>query len=536
VIDQVCEGLYRYNLSDPDLNIIPNLATAFGTWSSDKKNYTVSLREGVLFHDGTSFNATSVKWSFDRLQYFLNATGSLPAGKQITQFAELYRWPDGTSIINRTEIVNSYTIKFILNKPFVPFLGLLCLSGSYILSPTSTPAYDYIDINSGDLIGTGSFVYDGYTPEVEVRFHAFEDYWRGEVKIKSLVFKIIIDSNERNQALLSGDIDLLNGISFSYVDQMESDPNITVTLCDQSLIIQYLGMNNKQINKTWRKAISYAIDYNYIINVLMDGQAVRMRSPIPEGILYANWSFKVATYNLTKAREYMVSMGYGNLGWSDAQWQAATFATFNYTYNIGNSFRENLLILLQNNLDLIGIRVTDAGMSWSEFLNRLYDSNGCSRDMLQLYWIGWGPDYNDPCNFINPLFSNTSASNSAQVNDPYLESWMEAGLEETNPILREAIYDEIQQYIVEDLMPWAFGYVEKYYDAYRSEFIGYPSNPMRKVWFYNVAQGEPRSWTVDDDLQDYPDADFTKIQDAINAALMEILLSFILVYMPNVWM
>ena len=135
VIDQVCEGLYKYNLSDPDHAIIPNLATAFGTWSSDKKNYTIPLREGVLFHDYALFDAYSVEWSFNRLQYFLNATGSLPEGKQVTKIAELYIWPDGTPIIIRTEIVNAYTIKFILNKPFVPLLGLLCFSGSYILSP-----------------------------------------------------------------------------------------------------------------------------------------------------------------------------------------------------------------------------------------------------------------------------------------------------------------------------------------------------------------------------------------------------------------
>jgi ABC-type transport system substrate-binding protein len=66
VIDQVCEGLYKYNLSDPDHAIIPNLATAFGTWSSDKKNYTIPLREGVLFHDYTPFDANSVEWSFNR--------------------------------------------------------------------------------------------------------------------------------------------------------------------------------------------------------------------------------------------------------------------------------------------------------------------------------------------------------------------------------------------------------------------------------------------------------------------------------------
>ena len=72
VIDQVCEGLFTYDFSDPELSIIPNLASSFGTWSFDKINYTIPLRIGIKFHDGTPFNATAVKWSFDRLNYFSN--------------------------------------------------------------------------------------------------------------------------------------------------------------------------------------------------------------------------------------------------------------------------------------------------------------------------------------------------------------------------------------------------------------------------------------------------------------------------------
>ncbi|MHA1186592.1 MAG: ABC transporter substrate-binding protein, partial [Candidatus Heimdallarchaeota archaeon] len=61
VIQQVCEGLYGYNYSDPEMEIIPYLATAGGVWSPDGLNYTVPLRSGVIFHDGTPFNASAVK-------------------------------------------------------------------------------------------------------------------------------------------------------------------------------------------------------------------------------------------------------------------------------------------------------------------------------------------------------------------------------------------------------------------------------------------------------------------------------------------
>jgi ABC-type transport system substrate-binding protein len=265
-------------------------------------------------------------------------------------------------------------------------------------------------------------------------------------------------------------------------------------------------MNNRLINVTVREAISYAIDYDYIIEVLREGNAVRMESPVPKGIRYANTTFDVPVLNLSRARTVMQSMGFG-VGWDvtpdgpdEVNWQTATFLTLNYTYSIGSSFRENVLVLLQHNLGKIGIVVEDAGVTWGQFLYRLFEIGGLHRNMLQLYWDYGFPDYNDPSNFINPLFSNRSiAYNTAQY-DGYLAAieagrdpmalndnvqlLMEAGLSESDPIAREAIYDRIQELLIEHDRPWAFGYVYKRHAAWDSNLHGYQQNPMGKEYFY----------------------------------------------------
>ncbi len=69
-IMQVVEGLYIYNYSSPEMEVIPNLAASLGTWSPDILNLTIGLKQGVTFHDGSNFNARAVKWNFDRLQYW----------------------------------------------------------------------------------------------------------------------------------------------------------------------------------------------------------------------------------------------------------------------------------------------------------------------------------------------------------------------------------------------------------------------------------------------------------------------------------
>ncbi len=488
---QIWEGLYAYNLSDPEFSLIPRLATDFGTWSGN--NYTVTLRQGIYFHSGTYFNATAVKFTFDRLLYLSNFTGALTMG---TIYGEsiikvLYMWPDGTPVLNRTEIVDEYTIKFILNRPYGVWLPLLTFTSSMILDPEITPADDYIadgmtGVTTSDISGTGPWIFDHHSPGIEVGFLRNDAYWRGPGSVETLLFSIITDIDTRNTALLNGIVDIIDTPHSSYYDIMEANPDVMLYNAGPGTIIHCLGINNRLYNVNWRNAISYAIDYDYLINNLLEGMALRLKSPIPNGILFANDSFDVPTYNLTKAREYMVNMGYGSMIWTDTQWQAANFLTVNYTYNLNNQIRTDFYTLLEYNLDNIGITVNDNGLEWDSYLDYLYGQEGFNH--LSLFWIGWMPDFNDPSNYVNNLMSNISFANLAQINDPYLEALMLSGVEETNQNTRKLIYEELQRFVVEDLRPWAFAYVTKNYDAWTSgpdyELKGYPSNGLGYNYFY----------------------------------------------------
>ncbi|MFX0140356.1 MAG: ABC transporter substrate-binding protein, partial [Candidatus Hodarchaeota archaeon] len=513
VINQACEGLFTYNLSDPNYAIIPQLALDYGSWNGE--NYTVTLRTGVMFHDGTPFDAWAVQWNFDRLAYFMNITGMLPPGEWPTIIDSLYRWEDETPIINHTEVINSNTIKFVLNRPYGALEPLLCFPGSNILSPTSTSATEYINITTGDLVGTGPFVYDYRIPGNEIKFHAFENYWAGKANISILKF-VIMDWQSQNDALLAGEIDVITEPLSTNFSEFELDPDITLYNTGRTILLNYIGMNNQLINVTFRKAISYAINYSYIISELLGEQYIRLKSPIPGSILFANWSLNVATYNVTKAREIMQSMGFGG-GWdtsypgtNEAEWTGATFATLNFSYNIGNVFREQLLLLLENNLALIGIEIIDAGMTWEDFKDRIYNRRMTSAgwDALQLFPLGWIPDFNDPSNYFEPLFSNRSQyAQSSQYNgneaaiesgrDPFnlwdnVQLLMDAALLETNQNIRKQYYDRIQQILVEEDYPLAYTHTKQNYDAYRSDILGFQSNDFGKLNFYKVSRNSTK--------------------------------------------
>ncbi|MFW9827719.1 MAG: ABC transporter substrate-binding protein [Candidatus Thorarchaeota archaeon] len=482
VIDQVVETLFTYDLTDPYNIIVTRLADSLGKWSEDYLTYTVKLQKGVKFHDGRSFDGYAVWWNFERLKYFINVIG--------TPFEWLYKWPDGTPIINKVEYaIGSDDVRFVLNRPFAAFEALLCFTGSGMISPNPDFSTEEITL-TGDLVGTGPFIYDGYRPGDEenygeVNFHAFENYWNGPANIEHLKFLIIEDVNERNQALLEGTIDFLDTPLPNFFGEGD---NIIVE-GGQSTNIRFLIMNNELIGKPIRQAISHAVDYMHIINEVMAAQAVRLRSPVPEGILYANWGFDAPVMDFDEARTYLIDAGLTDLtidspdqDWIDLANSETPIAVYDYQYIQGNDLSTEIGVSLVSTLELIGIKVNPVGMLRSEYWDLLFNH----REDIGLAILGWGADYNDPSDYLNTLFSSVSSSNYAQVNDEHLDNLMTQGLTTFDHTARSRIYDDIQQYIVEDLMSYVFLSAALDYIAYDSDFRGYQWNALGKVYFYPV--------------------------------------------------
>ncbi|MFX0043781.1 MAG: ABC transporter substrate-binding protein, partial [Candidatus Hodarchaeota archaeon] len=322
IIDQVAETLFTYNYSDPNLPLIPLLATAVSDISGGGLNYTINLRKNVTFHDGTEFNAIAAKWNFDRMEYWWNFSGALPYTEYIGSPYPLFYFEDGeTPIWNHTEIVGEYAIKFVLNAPFVPLLDVLTYTATAMVSPTShgwditSPIYPPILP-----VGTGPFVIDSYIRYKKAKFHAYENYWREIANISKLIFSYYdyYDGNKLSRDLLESKVHFIDLLCQPFLlDDLKSDPNITFLdegKTDSNPL--YLIFNNNHLNQTWREALSYAINYSEIIKVLsFFGEGARLKSPVPEGIRYSNYGFNYPNFNITKAREIMQSMGFG-IGWN----------------------------------------------------------------------------------------------------------------------------------------------------------------------------------------------------------------------------
>ncbi|GAG99057.1 unnamed protein product, partial [marine sediment metagenome] len=259
--------------------------------------------------------------------------------------------PDNTPIIDSCTVNDIYNLTISLTQPFGHFIEFLCFEANSIISPFSHSATDYIDLSSGDLIGTGPFTYLHFIPGVELKFERFDSYWRGPSEIETLIFTIITDFTARNFALLSQDVHMINGYDTTLLPTFLADPDIHVESLGTDLLYFYLGFNNLMINRTWREALSYAYNYTYVTENIMNGEASRGCPAVPQAMQGHNASVQanLPTMDIPYARSIMQSMGFG-VGWDtaypgtdEANWASASFATLNFgsslelNYNEGNA-------------------------------------------------------------------------------------------------------------------------------------------------------------------------------------------------------
>ncbi|MFX0076183.1 MAG: ABC transporter substrate-binding protein, partial [Candidatus Hermodarchaeota archaeon] len=446
----------------------------------------------------TLFNASTVKWNFERIVWFMNGTGLL--NQTLSPLHLIWEFPNGTFILdpgNPVTINNEYSVTINLKAPFSVIEALLCHTSAYMLSPASTSKYDYIHPLYNQIVGTGPFVYNGYYynsyfAEIEVKLHRWDDYWRESAYFEDITFTVINDATIRNNAMLGHRIDYLIGSLSSLFPTFNADPTIILQTSIQGLSYHSLGMNNKIINKTWRQAISFALNYTYIIEELQNGRVFRSNGPIAPNFPMYDAAIQAAKYNLTKARELVVSMGYGDMTWNDAQWKAVTFSSWNYTYLIGHDFREDFLIYLKDSLEQIGIEIIDLGIGWLDFK---YHQNFSPFDYLEtvhLYWGGWGsyypggfyPDYLSPYNFVFKLFSNRSILNAFHYQSQDVEIWFDQVLKEVNAATRQGLYTNILHQIVEIDMPHAFGYHPYLNYVHSADIQGVPYNALKRLYIY----------------------------------------------------
>ena len=532
---QTTEGLVQYDYSThPDYEIKNMLCTDY-TWDSNTQ-ITFTLRRGVRFHDGTLMTAEDVKWNFERVVYFSNATGTLVANETSwTGFpSSLFFHSDGTPIFKSfiaDDDVDRYSFTIVLNKPFGALLDLICFGATNIMSPESTPKYTYLDLATGDIVGTGPYDYLHFKRDWEVRYERFDDYWGEKPYFEAVTGIIVEEDPARMIAGLAGQYDYVGGVTKTFIDTFKGDSDFHVEDVGEDLCYFYLEIycgpkdtdgthldpGNPQYQKNpayLRRALALAVNYTYIYEEIQAGYAVEGTTAVPRAMPGHNASVVQASDssftwedNVVKARELLIDnaadivarLGLDISGFNasdDLDWIGVNILQRNLENNrhFGSTTSERINILISNNFDLLGIQLFETIRDWGVYL----DVGENSPWEIDIGYIGWCPDYLNPFNMIDPLFNLASGSCFSRINDTSaggLTELMDAAAAETDPATQLGYYMKIQSLIYDINRPLnpashahISGWVYLVQQTHKVELKGVQYNVMTMVefdhWYY----------------------------------------------------
>lgn len=489
-LNQVYEGLYCYNLSSPEMESIPLLAASLGTWDGTNTNLTVTLRDDVLFHDGSTFNASDVVWNFDRINYF--------AENEMSDPYTLYLNDDGDLILNRTEIVSEFVVKFVLNKPFSVWDKMLAFTGSSIIKPQAAFAEAFLTL-SDPAIGTGPFKMIEIEPDTSVTFVRFEDYYDGPANITSMVYTIISDGEVASTAMLNHELHY-GGVLAEHLAQAEADPDITIERV-KTTVVFYLQLGYHTIPYGVRKAMQFGWNYTYYLEETLQGEAYELHTPIPAGMQYNNESIVgLPYYNKTIARQFLIDNpgdlehpvpALLNASSADSLWQAVAngdepLFTSNFTRYTSTGL-EKIKTQLVDNYAYIGIKVVDWHIgdwgTWTE-----WSQSQENKELLDISMGGWGPDYNDAINMIEPIYKTNATYNTAQLNDTELDTMMSLNYGLTGQARADS-FDAIVKRLIVDLAPCFYIYQRGGREVYNNKYVSNIQdmlNAFDNTYWYNV--------------------------------------------------
>ena len=420
-----------------ELEIIPELAKEWKI-SEDGKTYTFILEEGVLFHDGTSFNAEAVKFNFDRM---LDPEFGSPRKAEI-------------DLVKEVKVVDEYTVDVILSEPFSPFLATLTDRAGMMVSPTAVEELG--DDFSNQPVGTGPYKFVEREKQSHMALTRFEEYWREKPAIKEIVIKPFADANVRVTNIVSGDLDILNRIAFKDIETLKNNPDLT--LLEQAPIGFegiYLNMEKEVFkDQRVRQAINIAIDRNALAKVVFRDGVVPAVSPFAPSS-WAAPNIEVPAADVEKAKALLAEAGVSNL---------------QFTLSINPKPEEQQMgQMIQEMLKAVGITMDIELVEFGTMLEQLGTGD------YEAARLGWSGRV-DPDGNSYGRIDTDGPNNYSKYSNPTVDELLVKARVESDQATRAEYYREVADILWEEV-PYVYLYHPKDYKVMKNNVKGFKHVP-----------------------------------------------------------
>lgn len=434
------EGLLMNGEGD---QIIPGCAEEWGV-SEDGLTWTFKLREGLKWSDGSDLTAEDFVYSWKRV---CDPALAAPYAETVLNMVEGYAEAiNGDLDALAVTAVDDLTLEVKLSAPCSYFEQLVAFPTLYPVQQETIEANgDAWAIAAETYITNGAFYISEWVPGSHIIMSKNDNYWNaGEVKLDSIKFALMEDSNAAYSAYQNGELQLIKDVPTEEIPSLLGTDDFYVEAIIGTYYISYNTQIEPLDNADVRKALSLAIDREYVAGTIMQGTYSAAYNFMGPGWLDTDGSqfmdnanggeaYISSDYeaNLEEAKKLLADAGY-------ADGFAISYMTNDSGYHVP------LAEYLQQAWAEIGVTLTIETVEWSSFTA---DRRAGAFEIARNGWVG---DYSDPSNMLELLYS-TNGNNDGKYNNPEFDAAIELSRTTTDAVERSEALHTAEDILMEDM-------------------------------------------------------------------------------------
>lgn len=468
VTDNIMEGLVDYNFNDPELGLVPALASEWKP-SKDLKTWTFVLRKDVKWTDGVPFSGQQIIDSWERLlnpktasqySYFLYGikNGRAYYEGKIKDFSEV-----GAKLDKDGNLV----VELEQSKSYFPYL--LTHHSTYPIRKDVIEKHGDRWTDPDKMQTLGAYNLKVWDHDKAMVFERNDNYYGDKAKIKNILAYMINEQSTVLNLFDTGKLDSMHSLPSREIAHLKKRKEFreggVLTIYYYGFNVQKPPMNNQKV----RQAISHAIDRKQITDMLGGGQ-IPLTSWVPPG-MFGYDPDQGIRFDVEKANKLLDEAGYKD---------RSKFPKIELAFNTNEDHQriaENVQAQLKKNL---GIQLELKNEEWKVYLNSL------NSNPPQMFRFGWQADFPDPDNFMN-LMASYSENNRSRWSNKTYDQLIEKAVSVADKTERKKIYSEAQNILTSIDAPVApvYAVVTNMLVADRVE--NYPLNRLARYKYKGVS-------------------------------------------------
>ncbi|MBU5554026.1 peptide pheromone-binding protein TraC [Enterococcus sp. S157_ASV_20] len=416
LLANVMEGLYRLDEKNQPQ---PAIAAGQPKVSNNGKTYTIVIRDGAKWSDGTQITASDFVAAWQRVVDPKTASPNVELFSAIKNAKEI---ASGKQVKDTLAVksIGEKTLEIEVVEPTPYFTDLLSLTAYYPVQQKAIKEYgkDY-GTSKKAIVTNGAFnltILEGVGTSDKWTISKNKEYWdKKDVSMDKINFQVVKEINTGINLYNDGQLDDAP-LAGEYAKQYKKDKEYSTTLMANTMFLEMnqTGENKLLKNKNVRKAISYAIDRDSLVEKLLDNGSIPSVGVVPEKMAYnpktkkdfANE--KLVEYNKKQARTY----------WETVKSKDSVSEKLELDILVGDGeFEKKAGEFLQGQLEenLEGLKVNITPVPANVFMERL------TKKDFAISLSGWQADYADPISFLANFETNSPLNHGGYSNKNYDE-------------------------------------------------------------------------------------------------------------------